>query len=586
MIYEDHDLQRGDHDGSAANSRPPVWGGISDPLPPSQSAQTPLAQGGATLTVYAHVQQLQRDLRELGFLMIANPSGVFDRFTEWAVREFQAYARMPQVARLSRSLLRALTGNPGAGEAAPEVVALGQVANHAPPVSYYVATLEECVNSARYSGPVCGVVDQATRMAIEHWLAQGYRCPVVIEAWNVAQGIRTTLFNDGSNLWRYDLLPSTVPRIYFRDFSGYYSYPATRKASDYHVLGTNLSFPGHGGPASGVPRHTWSEAEMLPELLIGPTRNIAQLAANPDGAQASTYRVVRAVAEMECMGAFDSVNAYDDAIASLGPCHWTMGVMPAGGYDDGELPAFLAYVMANNADAYNKAFGNFGLYPSDYWIAPNAGPLWNPGQRKYSGWVRLHNKMTNPALVPPNLAQMTLLDRAQDEAEYLKTWHWFFRYVMAGRTVAGVRNAMWDMVRIRIRDIRSRAVSVTLGPVVINATLGEIFTSEKSIGILLRWHIYRPVHVAGNRVITAIAKAMQSNAALNWSLPVSQWTDGHETALTDSILSEANTVNAQHAEVATWPAYAGRAGRGYVLNYELGALRGGRGSFSFDSGGI
>ena len=56
--------------------------------------------GGQVRTEVAdHVQQLQQDLRDLGFLLVGNPDGVLGRKTEWAVREFQIYAKMEYVAK-------------------------------------------------------------------------------------------------------------------------------------------------------------------------------------------------------------------------------------------------------------------------------------------------------------------------------------------------------------------------------------------------------------------------------------------------------------------------------------------------------
>lgn len=585
MIYGNYSLKRNDNDGNPAANQPPTWGGtIATPVP--LSAQTPQNQGGATLAIPQHVHQLQEDLRELGFFMIQVVDGDFGRYTEWAVREFQIYAGMLHVAGLNRNQLTTLANDSNAGETAPEVTARGQVPNQTPPVSFYVATLEQRANTARYTGPISGVVNQQTRDVIEHWLANNYRCPVVIEAWNIAQNNRTTLFPNGSNVWRYDTLTSTAPRFFYRDFSNCYTYPPIRNRGDYQVLGTNFDFPGHGGPASMVPRHTWAESEMLPDRLIDPASTVAALSQLPDAPTTSTFRVVRAVAEMECMAAFDSVNAYDDAIASLGPCHWTMGVMPAGGYDNGELPAFLAYFLAQEPDAYGDMFGRFGLYPSDLWTGASAGPLWNAGQRKYAGWIRLHNDSTVPVQAGNNLAQLTSLDRALDEASYLKTWHWFFRYVMAGRTNEPFRNCMWDMVRIRIRDIRQHQIAFLVGNVQFNTTIGAVFTSEKAAALLLRWHVYRPAHVTGNRVINAISTAANTTPTLNWGLPIADWTDDHEVALTAAVLAAANTVNAQHSDVANWPNYGGRSVRGYALNNELGSLRSGRDTFSFDATGI
>ena len=35
----------------------------------------------------------------------------------------------------------------------------------------------------RYAGPVSGVYNAATRAAMTHWIAQSWRCPVVLDAW-------------------------------------------------------------------------------------------------------------------------------------------------------------------------------------------------------------------------------------------------------------------------------------------------------------------------------------------------------------------------------------------------------------------
>lgn len=584
-MYGNYDLQRGDHDGSPQNNRPPRWAGTNNPSPPAQSAQTPTGRGGATVAVVGHVQQLQRDLRELGFMVIQTPDGDFGRYTEWAVREFQIYAGMEHVAALDRAQLHALTGNTSAGESAAEVAALGTAPNQTPPSSYYVATLRQAVNASPYTGPVSGVVNQDTRDAIERWLAGSYRCPVIVEAWNVnRQGARTTTFANGVNLWRHDQLTSTAPRVFYRDFTTYYPYPPDRARGEYHVLGTYTTYSTWGGPASLVPRHTWrEEAEMLPENLIEDAATTAALALLPDSARTSTYRVVRATAEQECMGAFDSVNAYDDAIVSLGPCHWTMGVLPTGGYDNGELPGFLAYVMNDNIDDYLLAYGNFGLYPSDSWVAANSGPLWTQGQRKYTGWIRMHIEGTVPAQAHGNLDQMPLFDRSVEETAYFKSWHWFFRWVMAGRTIDTVRRSMWNMVRMRLRDVLEVDLNIVAERVAFDDTLGAICTSERAAAILLRWHIFRPAHVTGSRVRTSIVNAINANRNIEWNLPRTQWTNAHESALLTQILADANQVNNTQTALSQWPNYPGRSGRNYMLGDELGALSADRDSFTLDT---
>lgn len=597
MIYGNHDLQRGDNDGNPASNQAPRWGGVNNPSPIAANVQTPLNQGGATIAIPQHVRQLQNDLRTLGFMFVRTSDGDFGRATEWAVREFQIYASMANVAQLNVGRLQGW--QPQAGLTAPEVTALGLRPNSNPPESYHVASLDRVANGSRYTGPISGVVNEATRISMEHWLRNNYRCPVIIEAWQVAigNGQRTVPANNGINIWNADEITQASirnaanqviarVRMFSRDFTGHYTFSGTRNADHYQPLGGYARFLNYGGPLSEVPIHTWAEAEMTPERLIGPTTTTAVLTTSPEGATASTYRVVRATAEQECMGMFDSINAYDDALVSLGPCHWTMGLMPAGGYDNGELPGFLAYFLSRNQADYQRYLGNLGLYPSSAWAGPNTGPLWDQTGRKYVGWIRHHNEQTQPSQAPGALAQLPQVDRATAEANYFKTWHWFYRLAMAGRTCASMQQAMWGMVRLRIRDIRSVPISIQAGNVHVNGTLGTVYTSEKSVAILLRWHIFRPGHVTGQRVRDSLTRAINGNAQLNWNALQTQWTDAHERAITAQLLTDALAVNNTQDRLASWPTYAGRGGRNYTINNELGALREGRGSFNLDTNGI
>ena len=604
MLYGNHDLRRNDNDGNVAANRAPRWGGIDNPRPPAANAQTPRNQGGATVAIPQHVRQLQNDLRTLGFLFIRTADGDFGRTTEWAVREFQIYAGMANVAQLNVGRLHGWQAQ--AGLTAPEVAAMGLRPNSNPPESYHVGSLDRVANGARYTGPVSGVVNAATRTAIEHWLRNNYRCPVVIEAWQVgrANGQRTAPVANGINIWNYNEITQGVirnanravtayVRMFTRDFTRHYTYPATRSQDQYQVLGGYATYAGYGGAQSQVPTHTWTEAEMTPERLIGPASTLASLIANPNGATTSTFRVVRATAEQECMGTFDGINGYDDALISLGPCHWTMGLNPANGYNNGELAGFLAYLLHRNQADYLSAFGNFGLFPSSPWTTANAGALWNRTARKYEGWVRQHNEQTQPAQAVAALAQdatanqqLPMANRTPVEADYFKTWHWFHRFAMAGRTMASVQRAMWDMVRLRLRDIRAINVDITSGQTHVTATLGAICTSEKAMAILLRWHIFRPGHVTGRSVPNSIRSAIAANAQLNWPNAPAQWNDAHERAITAQLLTDAAAINSTQNDLAAWPVYPGRANRNYTITNELGTLRDGRNSFQLDTTGI
>jgi hypothetical protein len=469
------------------------------------------------------------------------------------------------------------------------------------PVSYYVATLDQVENTARYIGPISGIVNERTRAAIQHWLHNRYRCPVVIEAWrNLPNGTRTTLWAGGVNIWKYDEITSAAPRMFFRDFTKYYTYPEQKETqrNEYHVFGTWSNYTGFGGPGNG-PKHAWAETEPMPEIL-GMGITYENMINNPDSSMASTFRVARSIAEQECMGFFDSINAYDDAYVSIGPYHWTFGRVPANTASlsqdqldriKGELSGFLAYVLHDYPDIYRKAYGNFGLYPDKTWRPRNpasprgqGNPLWAGTQRKYEGWYRQHTEGIAPTTV--NLNQLPLVEKKRDEVHYFQSWHWVYRWVMSGRCFPRVWLAMWNMMRMRMQDVSERSVNITVGNIHINASVSQIFTSEKAIALLTRWHVYRPNHVTGDRLNTLIREAIIQNPAIPWVLPVQQWTDEHEECLTQKVLAAANAVNSTHTATANWPNYAGRSGRHYRVGTELGGIRGARNSFLFYSEGI
>ncbi|HEY0734623.1 MAG TPA: peptidoglycan-binding protein, partial [Herpetosiphonaceae bacterium] len=386
-IYGNYALRRGDRDDQGRYAGAPR-SAPADHMP--QIGETPF------------VQQLQEDLRTLGFTVIEQANGRFELTTEWAVREFQLYAKMTFAAREAS----------GAGAPALYVDRLSQVAVPEP---------------QRYNGPISGVANDATQRLIRHWIANRWRCPVVICAWQMASGHRQSIVHE--NIWRHDHVASSGQRMFARDFSSAYTFPATQNANDWIVVGDFQRHQRWSGPRSVPPTHTWPEAEMLPEALVGQPLN----ALSP--AQLATYKVVRAAAEVECLGFFDSVNAYDNAFVSLGPCHWTLGIVDRR-MGEGELCGYLAYLRHADPAAFEQAIERFGVRIDKNWVAtrgptagqPSGSDLFS-GQRKYAGWVALQQE-------DDSFARMALTEA---EGNYFKTWHWFYRFEMAGRTIEGFR---------------------------------------------------------------------------------------------------------------------------------------------------
>jgi hypothetical protein len=370
-----------------------------------------------------------------------------------------------------------------------------------------------------------------------------------------------------------------------------------------------------------------SEAEMMPERLIGQTTTLAVLQNAPTGAAASTYRVIRAVTETECYGTFDSINSYDGCLVSLGACHWTLLYPNANPFGDGELAAFLAFVLHSNRDGYLQAYGNFGLFPNHAWTNRNptsprgAGAMWVNNQKKYQGWYRQHVEGVEPDQAATNIASLANVSKAKAELNYYRSWHWFFRWVMAGRTIEEIRTCMWDATRFRLQDILDLNVNLTLnmpatstapaGQVRINAPLSDVFTSEIAIAGILRCHVNVPDEVArannsvGRVIREAIRNAVTNHPNLNWRANLTDWGDNHEIALINALYLRCEQVNdslqTTMFKVKYWrnpnpnpnPAHQPNLGtpqqgfvlypQYYTLRDQLGCLRPGRGTFHFDN---
>jgi Putative peptidoglycan binding domain len=544
--YGGYTLQRGDRDDRL------TYGGAVR----SAAAGDNVPAAGTT----PFVRQLQRDLAALGFRIVGTANGDFARRTEWAVREFQIYAKMSSVA-----------AETGAG-------------------TRYVDRLVQTPNTRQYTGNVSGVVNAETRSLLQHWIANRWRCPVIVEARNMVGGAPGAVHTE--NIWMWNEVTSTRPRMFARDFSGYYTFPGGRNANDLIPLGDYATLGRWSGPRSVPPRHTWSpEGELLPEHLVG--TDLARL----NAPQRSTYKVVRAVSEVECIGFFDSVNSYDNAFVSLGPCHWTLGIADSrGNVSEGELCGYLAYLRNVEPAAFRRAIEFFGVRVDEDWFdgatgMANGRNLFQSGQRKYAGWIALQKDDRTFARMPTRAA-----DDAEDEGNYFKTWHWFYRFVMAGRTIEGFRRRTWHMARVRVRDILATQWPAGVVPDVPVAgggtrrpTIGDVYTSERAVALLLRWHIRYPGNViSGGRAGNRLENAFRNAAIPAGAGDPTTWNDRHEAYLIDGIMREVRAIaNAGFTRTMTyvnnWPASWGANPRGYILAPTIGALANTRNSFQFDA---
>jgi len=476
------------------------------------------------------------------------------------------------------------------------------------------ARLQSQANPIRYTGPVSGVVNGRTRAVIARWKRERLRCPVVIEAWDGTATARTRMHRTAAsgteperpaeNLWRPDevatssLSPYSGPTVFVRDLSAHFDRPATKPAdgpaeSALSVLGANVAFPSKqtlGPDADPLYELYWPEAEILPDRLIpnvAPGATLATL----DAQALSTFKVIRAVAEVEAVGFFDGINAYDDAFVSMGLCHWTAGQVTPGAaaqrplwtVKDGELWAFFAYLRAVNQEAFARVVGHFGVMPDRVWTADGkrgTPSLWEPTHRKYVA----RGAETDDGGVPCAMSGRPPAYGQNWEHEYLRTWHWFHRFSMAGRSSAGWRQAMWNMARMRLRDIRDAEwnnPAVTSGNFPLNpgTRIRDVFRSERTMALIYRWHIFDPKVIftgtpgAASPLLHKILRDAHT-AGPAFGTDPANWTTAHEQSLATSILANApagSWLIQSLNSVAGWPTWTlpGGGGRHFTLNLSV-----------------
>lgn len=455
-----------------------------------------------------HVKQLQRDLKILGFAIVGEPDGSFGARTEFALREFQIYARLRQVA------YQAQIYDPG---------------------TIYADTLALVGNQNPYTGRVTGSANAETRVRLKLWGDMNYRCPVVIEAWRMQGGRMVECVEQ--NLWHSKEHRDSKPRMFARDFSGRYGGtwpPVPDGKTDRAVVGEytgSKTSRNVGGPVSMAPRHLWPSAEILPDSLVG--KAWAEMSA----AERSTFRVIRTISEAEASGYFDSINAWDTAVLSLGCYHHTILLLAYVSktkkwiLDKGEFGATLVHIKKNFPAAYARFATECGIRVDEDWDRDRT-KMYVQVLRKYEAWVRVQDEEENWV-------------EAKDlkYAEYFRSWHWFYRAQMAMRTDADLQKSFWLMTRIRIRDVLATPwpkddkyeLRYKKGSVDRAATLGDVFKSEVATALIVRWHVNRPANVVSQkfgwpflRKIHAAAKITEKNTA--------KWTDKDEEKLIKAII--------------------------------------------------
>lgn len=468
------------------------------------------------------VQTLEARLQTLGFASLIEPPNTnYTWDTYFAMREFQIFCKMDNLSQAPQNI------------------------NNTQPLS---DQYQQVANNELYIGPVNGVLDVTTDECMSYWIDNRLRCPLIFEAWNMQNGNRNTLNTE--NFWRHDEMTNTGPRVFAHDLSDYYTLPAARQNETRTVVGGYSNWPNWGGQSSKPQYdHTWSpETEFLPENCIGNNWNALT------AAEQSTFRTIRTVCERESLGYLDCMNAYDSAVVSAGPYHWTICLLD----DDaphppsnGELMALIAMLRDNHLAEYEAYFEFYGVRPTTEW-GNNGQVLFNSSQHKYSDWISFQIS-DNDYVKAPKLMEI---------GNYFRIWHWFYRIQMMCRLSTDLQEEMWIYTRMRIRDIKDTAwdgnatVDDGAGGTRL-ATIGDYYTSEKALAMITRWHVWRPNSMVSNgRAGDHLTEAFANTAGLNGD--PSTWTDANEQALITALMNRASNFNNNLGTglqaIDTWPA--------------------------------
>ncbi len=461
---------------------------------------------------------------------------------ELAIREFQSYAKLSFVAQVDD-----------------------------PTKPYYGARLKSVPLPLQHQLTTESVTGAATARTIELidiWIAQKYRCPVVIECW----GSKETKLEDGTRWWGRWPLPDGTPlkapygenirlwddpkkydapargrRMFVRDFTQRFdNHDAYKRLVDPDVawsrllLGRQALKSGTGKKGDKVVKTSAEDGpvadlagrlvaiRVTPELLAGKPYDQLSYEAK------ITYRVIRAVSEAECYGYYDTINCWDKALMSIGLCHWTIA-FPDKDKDDndvlhlGELEALLAYGKKMKPNVLPKAItAETGLEPLNQWYDTNPKIL-NKDTRKYESQF-------SQMVLENNVEKRLPMPFDRNRYNFLRSWHWFYRFQMATRTSAELQRVMWDMARFRLRDIRSAPAGLGIkNGAGAKATLGDVFTSEQSMIWLMEWHVLQPNVVFKNGVPNQRLEDVIKNSKVDLKKMTSDWTPADELALVKSL---------------------------------------------------
>jgi len=203
-----------------------------------------------------------------------------------------------------------------------------------------------------------------------------------------------------------------------------------------------------------------------------------------------------------------------------------------------DLAAYLAYLRFANPDSYTTAFGLFGLKPDRNWEneqgVGDGSSMLDISQRRYAAGILLNTEEEEES-VP-----------IESEAfEYLISWHWFYRWVMAARTIPEFQKGLWNYSRLQLQSILSTPWGdKTLKVNQRRAVLKEVYTSEQTIALIYYWYLRFPEDIVDSGKVAESLVAAFQNAGVSGNDP-SAWTDADEKKLNDALIAKARELRTE-----------------------------------------
>lgn len=412
-------------------------------------------------------ERLRKRLMAMGFGDVGGNMPI-----EAVVREFQIAASAPVVARAKNSLA---TDDQLAKRDFRDLIAVH--------------------NQALYKGPISGRANQQTRRLIGEWTQHKQRSPLIIAAYSGLKdaNLKVPKNKDAhhADLWRRKETEDSGLRMFAADFTRL-SPGQTLDEDGLELIGHYSPYKRTGGPGplEPTPARRVPFAEFRPGRIGLDEQALAAAKCNdPLYPAASTFRVIRAVSEIECKGSLDQITAYDDAGISYGPCHWSMATAKDNAANDtelGGLSAYLYYLDKQDAPLGVDVFARQGFRP---FLSTEEDAL------------KAARKNSNGAFV----WRLGLIDdlgasREMTKDDVLNTipsWRNFYRWVDIGRRNELIGPPTWTMALRRLHQLMtvpfpSKSLTAFHKKEMAEPTLGSVFTSELAVAILMRWHVKRP----------------------------------------------------------------------------------------------